>query len=325
MKKLFTLISALSLTAISVAQPLVNQSQLINFPGGGSGGANASATQTVIGHTLYGSGNQTSANNWMAEKIVVPASGWTVDSLIVYGYQTGSTTVSTFTALNAFISADSSNFPGYTPVLGSRTVSSLIGTNWSGIYRTPNDDAASLMNTQRPIMRLKSSISGNLTAGTYWIVWNTAGTGASGPWCPPVTILNQATTGNALQFLGTSSTWTTMVSGGFNQGAPFILHGKITTSVKETVAAANEISIAPSPFVSSANVNITLAENAGVSLSDLSFEMYDVTCKMVMQNSNINNSTFTIERGDLSAGTYTYKVINNSNGVALKTGKVAIQ
>lgn len=325
MKKLFTLISALSITAISMAQPLVNQSQLVNFPGGGAGGANASATQTVIGHTLYGSGNQTSANNWMAEKIIVPASGWTVDSLIVYGYQTGSTTVSTFTALNAFISADSSNFPGYTPVLGSRTVSSLIGTNWSGIYRTPSDDAASLLNTQRPIMRLKSSISGNLTAGTYWIVWNTAGTGASGPWCPPVTILNQTSTGNAMQFLGTSSTWTTMVSGTFTQGAPFILHGKITTSVKEAMASASEISIAPSPFVNNANVNISLAENSGVSLSDLGFEMYDVTGKLVMQNNNINNNTFVIERGDLSAGTYTYKVFTKSNGAALKTGKVSIQ
>lgn len=103
MKKLFTLISALSITAISMAQSLVSQSQLVNFPGGGFGGADASATQTLISHTLYGSGNQNSVNNWMAEKISVPSSGWTVDSLIVYGYQTGSTTVSTFTALYAFI------------------------------------------------------------------------------------------------------------------------------------------------------------------------------------------------------------------------------
>lgn len=325
MKKLFTLISALSITTISMAQPLVNKSQLVNYPGGGFGGADASATQTVIGHTLYGSGNQNSLNNWMAEQIIVPASGWTVDSLIVYGYQTGSSTVSTFTGLYAFISADSSGLPSYTPVIGNRTTSSMIGGTFSNIYRAPDESPTGLTNTQRPIMKLKSNISGNLTAGTYWVVWSTTGSLSSGPWCPPVTILNQTSTGNAMQFLGTSSTWTTMVSGGFNQGAPFILHGKITTSVKEAMASASEISIAPSPFVNNANVNISLAENSGVSLSDLAFEMYDVTGKLVIQNNNINNNTFTIERGDLSAGTYTYKVFTKSNGAALKTGKGSIQ
>lgn len=222
-------------------------------------------------------------------------------------------------------SADSSGLPSYTPVIGNRTTSSLSGATFSNIYRTPNDDAASLLNTQRPIMKLKSNINGNLTAGFYWIVWSTSGTLSSGPWCPPVTILNQTTTGNAMQFIGSTSTWTNMVSGTFNQGAPYILHGKVTTSVKEAMASASEISIAPSPFVNSANVNISLAENSGVSLSDLGFEMYDVTGKLVMQNNNINNNTFTIERGDLSAGTYTYKVFTKSNGAALKTGKVSIQ
>lgn len=328
MKKLFTLVSALGLSMFTFAQtPLVNNAQLVTHPGAGAGGMNASATQTALGMSLYGSGQQNASNNWIAEKFTVTGAGWIVDSLIGYGYQTGSTTVSTFTAFYAFISADSSGFPKYTPTIGNRTTSSLIGSTFSGIYRTPSDAAGDLTNTQRPIMKLKSSVSGTLTPGVYWAVWNAGGTLASGPWCPPRTILNTTTTGNAMQFLGTSSTWTAVTSGSMaaTQGMPYIIYGKFVSGVNEAAVSANNISISPSPMVSSANVNITLAENSGMNLSDLSFVMMDVTGKEVMNNSNITSNSFTIQRGDLAAGTYLYKLVNKSSGNAVNSGKLVIQ
>lgn len=327
MKKIYTIIAALGLTlGVNAQSPLVNKSQLVNFPGAGSGGANASATETGLGFTLYGAGMQNgTTNNWIAEKFTVPASGWTIDSLICYGYQTGSTLVSTFTGLFSYISADSSGFPKSTPVLGNKSTSSLIGSTFSNIYRTPDTTASGLLNTQRPIMKLKSNISGNLTAGSYWVVWNATGSLASGPWCPPVTIKGVTNTGNAMQYLGASSSWTTMTSGGFAQGAPYMLYGKITTSVKETVASSNQINIVPSPMVTLANVNINLAENSGVNLSDLSFVIMDVTGKEIMNNSNITSNSFVIERGDMAAGTYIYKVINKNDGAVLKSDKLVIQ
>lgn len=328
MKKLFTLVSVLGLSAAFAQTPLVNQSSLITHPGMGAGGADVSATQTsTLGMTLYGSGQNVATNYWIGEKIVVPAPGWTLDSLITYGYQTGSTTVSTITGLRCFVSADSSNFPSYTPVLGSRSANAMISTNFSNIYRAPGDLPTDLGNTQRPIMKIKSALTGNLAAGTYWVVWGATGSLASGPWNPPVTIKNVAITGNAVQL--TPSGWAACVDGTITptryQGMPFKLYGKITMAVTESEISVSEISINPSPMVSNASVNITLAPNSNVTLGDLNFVMYDVTGKEVLNNSNITNSTFSIESGDLSAGTYLYKVINKSNGNSLKSGKLIIQ
>lgn len=326
MKKLFTFISVLGLSAAFAQTPLVNQSALITHPGMGAGGADVSATQTsTLMMTLYGSSQNYSVAGtyWIAEKIVVPASGWTLDSLITYGYQTGSTTVSTMTASRCYVSADSSNMPSFTPVLGSKTTNAMISTNFSNIYRAPGDLMTDLGNTQRPIMRIKSGLTGNLAAGTYWVCWSVSGTLASGPWNPPVTIKNVSVTGNAMQKSPTG--WAAVVDGTNTQGMPFKLYGKITLAVKESDVTVNEISIHPSPMVSNASVNITLAENASITLGDLSFVMYDVTGKVVLNNTNINNSTFSIERGDLSAGTYLYKVINKNNGNSLKSGKLIIQ
>ena len=331
MRKIFTLISALSFYGLTVAQTaLVNQSGLITHPGLGAGGADVSATQTsTLGMTLYGSSMNYSVAGtyWIAEKITVPASGWFLDSLITYGYQTGSTTVNTITGLRVYVSADSSNMPSHTPVLGSKTTNALIGSTFSNIYRAPGDLSTDLPNTQRPIMKIKGAITGNLPAGTYWIAWSASGSLASGPWCPPVTIKNNPITGNAMQ--KTATGWVAVVDGTITptrtQGMPFRLYGNIPMTVKESDVTVNDVTIFPSPMTANASVTIKLAENSSIALSDINFIMYDVTGKEVLKNTNINTNNFTIERGDLSAGTYLYSVVNKRNGNALKSGKLVIQ
>ncbi len=45
-----------------------------------------------------------------------------------------------------------------------------------------------------------ATIGTALAQGTYWVQSATDGSLASGPWAPPITILGQTTTGNALQY-----------------------------------------------------------------------------------------------------------------------------
>ncbi|MFZ1553126.1 MAG: hypothetical protein WAV53_17145, partial [Anaerolineae bacterium] len=80
---------------------LFDNGPLVTHPGGGFGGADASAVQTAIGLTIYGAGHQLSANNRVADDFTVPAGEtWTINTVTFYAYQTGSTTTSTINHVN---------------------------------------------------------------------------------------------------------------------------------------------------------------------------------------------------------------------------------
>jgi len=289
----------------------------------GSGGKDVSACQTSIGATLYGAAQNMATNYWMAEKIVVPASGWMIDSLVNYGYQTNSGNTSTFTGHFCFISLDSAGMPSYTPTIGSRSTNAMVYSNWTGIYRTTTDGAGMSTDVARPIMKLKSNLSGILPAGTYWVVWSATGSGASGPWSPPVTVLGNLSTGNAMQFTPTG--WTASLDGSSNLGAPFKLYGSVLLGVKKAEVFVNSVSVSPNPVATTATVKIELAKESGLTESNIAFVVVDIQGKEVLNYSSIPSSSFEIVRGDLSAGTYTYKVINKNNGSTLKTDKLIVQ
>ncbi len=320
MKKIFTLVAALAATFASTAQISSNYS-LVTGPTAGFGGAPVSALQSgTLALGLFGFGQNHTTNYWMAEKITVPASGWIIDSLVTYGYQTGSTTVSTMTGHYCYITKDSSSTPSYTLAIGSRTNNAMVYSAFSGIYRAIE---TSLLDNNRPIMKLKSNLSGTLPAGTYWVCWGATGSLSSGPWCPPVTILSVASTGAAMQLAATS--WTPAIDGTNTQGAPYKLYGKINTGLNSTPSLLSSVELFPNPVVSSATVKIELAQNSGLSISDVSLVVFDQLGREVMNYPNISSSTFTIERGELAAGSYIYKVLNKNNGSVLKTEKLVIQ
>ncbi|RKY98508.1 MAG: hypothetical protein DRQ13_03470, partial [Ignavibacteriae bacterium] len=60
---------------------------------------------------------------------------------------------------------------------------------------------------------------------TYWIHWQSNGTLSSGPWCPPVTELGVAVTGDALQSI--AGVFAPALNGSEPNGAPFILMGTV--------------------------------------------------------------------------------------------------
>jgi len=200
---------------------LFDNGPLVTHPGGGSAGADASALQTALGMTTYGFGHQFLNDNRIADDFTVPVGDtWDITSITFFAYQTGSSTISTMTAVHFEIW---DGVPGASNlVFGDMVTNRLATTSWSGIYRVLD---TGLLDTARPIMANVSSplSSLQLGEGTYWVAWQTDGTLSSGPWAPPVTILGQTNTGNGQQSLAGGAYAPVVDVGG--QGFPFIIEG----------------------------------------------------------------------------------------------------
>jgi hypothetical protein len=200
---------------------LYDNGPLITHPGGGSGGADASALQTALTLTIYGFGAQISANNSVADDFTIVGSDWAIDEIQFFTYQTGSTTTSTINDVRMQIWNGAPNGGG-SVIYGDLTTNRLSSTSWTNMYRVLDTD---LLNTQRPVMRVVVQFSPALvlSAGTYWLQWQYGGTLASGPWAPPVSVVGQTTTGNGLQNL--AGVWGPLLDGTFPQGVPFLIFG----------------------------------------------------------------------------------------------------
>jgi hypothetical protein len=176
--------------------------------------------------STYGFGHQVSAGNRIADEFTVTgATGWIIDEIAFYAYQTGSSPdPSTLTAVNYQIWDGPPNDPASTVVFGDTTTNRLLSSVWSSIYRVLD---TGLLDTSRPIMANTVSAGVYLPPGIYWLDWQTDGSLASGPWAPPIAILGQTTTGNALQFTPSTGAWNPLVDSGTGtpQGFPFVLMG----------------------------------------------------------------------------------------------------
>ncbi len=196
---------------------------LVTHPGGGAGGADASALQTALGMNTYGFGHQYSLGYRMADDFeVTDPMGWQVESITFFAYQTGSpTNPSPITGVYYQIWDGPPDDPGSSVIFGDLTTNRLVNTTWSNIYRVLD---TGLLDTQRPIMADTCSAGVTLPPGTYWLDWMTNGSLSSGPWAPPISIVGQTTTGNALQYTGA---WAAALDSGTStpQGMPFIIEG----------------------------------------------------------------------------------------------------
>jgi hypothetical protein len=212
---------------------LYDNGPLITHPGGGGGGADASLVQNLtLGMTTLGAANQgpASTGNRMADDFVIPAGeSWVIDAITVFQYQTGApTTPSSISALNLQIWDGPPNQAGSTVVWGDLVTDVLLSSVWTNIYRaaetTPTD-------TLRAILANTATVNHTLGEGTYWIDCAPTGDASfSGPWAPPITILGQTTTGDALQYF--SGAWQAFEDGGTAaaQGLPFVVEGSIAAA-----------------------------------------------------------------------------------------------
>lgn len=206
---------------------LFDQLQLVTSPGTGSDGADESVLQsTSLGMTTLGAGQQLTGGNFIADDFVVPVGEeWTVTEMNFYGYQTNAIPdVSTFTDYVVQIWDGSPDNPASSVIAGDLTTNVLTRSVFSNIYRVTE---TTLGAANRPIFTNTVTLTAPvvLAPGTYWVQWAAAGTLASGPWQPPVTISGETTTGNALQLTG--GAWNAFVDGGIftPQGAPFQVLG----------------------------------------------------------------------------------------------------
>jgi hypothetical protein len=202
---------------------LYDNGPLVTHPGGGAGGADASAVQTALGLSVYGFAHGMTQGYRIADDFTISdPGGWDVQTVTFFAYQTGAGTTSTINHVNLQIwLGDPSG--GGTIVFGDTTTNRLASTAWSNIYRVLDTN---LLATDRAIMADVVTVGTNLAAGTYWLDWQTEGNPSySGPWAPPVTVLGQTGSGNAMQFDG--STWTAVIDITYPQDIPFIIEGLV--------------------------------------------------------------------------------------------------
>jgi hypothetical protein len=287
---------------------------LVTHPGGGYNGADASVVQTASGMSTYGFGNQLSEGNRMADDFVITGlTDWEIENITFFAYQTGSpTSPSTITGVYFQIWNGSPDDPGSSIVWGDLTTNRLVSSTWTNIYRTLD---TSLANSDRPIMANIVSVGVILSPGVYWLDWTTNGSLTSGPWAPPITILGQTSTGNAMQF---TDAWAPALDTGTStpQGMPFIVEGVIAENPNTLVylpCVLNTLPVIPTAPVLNAisngdgdgNYTISWSLSAGASTYTLE---EDDNLDFSSPTTVYSGSSTSDEISGRDLGTYYYRV-----------------
>jgi hypothetical protein len=95
-------------------------------------------------------------------------------------------------------------------------------------------------------------------------------------------------------------------------------YDNLLSSITNYTSSANEISVYPNPFSSS--TLFVIKDNSINSNTKLSFQLFDIYGRCVVQKI-INDSSFELERGDLSTGTYIYSIVTPDKVIK---GKIVI-
>lgn len=243
MKQLFTPLGRLVISSLFIffglgaslhGQILFDNGPYFNSVGTGANGANESVLYTTtFAMGTIGFGHQQTLFNRVADDFTITScSGFQIDSVVFFAYQTGSPATSTMTGVNLRIWDSIPGASGSAVVFGDTTTNRLSRTAFSGAYRITETTTGA---TSRPIMRNVCNLGGVvLPGGTYWLDWSSAGSLASGPWAPPRTPVGVAITGNGRQRTG--SNWNNALDGGTGnppQGFPFIVYGKLIDPIAD--------------------------------------------------------------------------------------------
>lgn len=95
--------------------------------------------------------------------------------------------------------------------------------------------------------------------------------------------------------------------------------GTAPTGLDELYSDNRYVKLYPNPFNNSAIINIDIA----VKLNNASISIFDILGKEVKTINNINKNEVILEKGEMSAGLYFYKLLNNSSEVS--NGKFIIR
>lgn len=191
----------------------------------------------------------------LADDFTIPAGqSWQINSIQVYGYQTGAgTVVSPVNAANLRIWDGRPGDAGSNVIFGDTTTNRLASSVLSNMYRIFNSTtpAPSAPGTTRRIWDNTLSVGTTLDAGTYWLDWQFDTVNTAGTWFMPNTThegMRGIPGANARQLVttGTPATllWQDSVDAGnpstaqqiVPQDMPFIINGVIPEPMMLSVA-----------------------------------------------------------------------------------------
>lgn len=192
---------------------------------------NNTQTNTSAGSSCYlGTG---STQFRCADDFTVPAGQtWTINDVLIYGYQTGftGTTGGPFTGAVLQIWNGRPGDAGSTVIFGDLTTNRLGTVVNTQIFRLFNSSVpapGSPPGTTRRVWEARVNVSPAqvLTAGTYWIEWRFQNAASGALFFPTVT--EEGTRGvpgaNARQFVGSTSTWQDAIDDGNPTSSPDVV------------------------------------------------------------------------------------------------------
>jgi hypothetical protein len=226
----------LAIAAGVSAQNIHSNGPLVTHPGGGFGGNDASALDTTAqpagpGFNILGYNTNVAAGVRVTDDFTVPCGQiWNINSIKAFGYQTGSGTAApTLNGGNYKIWNAQPGTAGAVLLFDYSASNQMTSVGFMSPFNYRTTITTLATGNTRPIQTVTMAGNGiSLIPGTYWLDWGVSGTSASGPFCPPVSIIGTYITGNSLQSTGAGWTALTDGLGGtiYAQGMPFeIDHG----------------------------------------------------------------------------------------------------
>jgi len=288
---------------------LYDNGPLVTHPGGGLGGADASALQTTLGMGTYGFGAQVSAGNSVADDFTISGSAWDIGEIDFFSYQTGSGPNPSINDVRVQIWDGPPNAGGAV-IYGDLTTNVLYSASFTNIYRVLDTD---LLNGDRPVMLVTVLLPTVLTLqpGTYWLHWQLGGSGSfSGPWVPPVTVLGSTGTGNALQY--TSTGWAPIMDIG-PQDMAFLISGP---------QAGPAVSSDPFPANGATNVDIDQDISWTNPAAATSIELFWGTSPGSLASIYSGAPITTFDQGTMDYFTTYYWRVDETDGTGTTTGPV---
>jgi hypothetical protein len=269
---------------------------MVTHPGGCSG-VDASRLQTDLGMNTLGFGHQVIYGYHMADDFTVTNPlGWQIDQITFFAYQTNAPSdPSPITGVYYQIWDGPPDDPASSVVFGDLVTNRLISSTFTNIQR---DSGTSPCANNRYIFADVTSAGVILPPGSYWIDWMTDGVLSSGPWIPPITILGEITTGNAMQY---TTGWAAALDSGTatQQGMPFIIEGEpvlppeisfdVTVSGQCGAVIANQVAAGFDGIVEEFTVATQIGGKAFISVSPTQLEASLYPDRTAVESLNICN------------------------------------
>lgn len=287
-----------------------NNGPFITNTTGGFGGAPISALHS--GLSTFG--NNVNNTVWrMHEDFILPEGfDYTIDSLVVYAYQTGAVaSIPTFTEGFAGFWDKFPGDPTANLIAGDTANSVLYDNFWTGVYRV---SSTAFTDTTRPIMRVTIFVFPVVIEGgeRMYASWSLSGSLSSGPWNMPISYLGIRNTGNAI-IRNSTAGYSAVTDGGTLGRAGMTMEVHYTKQTTNTKKIDPLLSSLSNPFPNPNNGNFSMMVNLKETTS-IRAEIVDLQGK-ILHNQDFGKISgqqrldFNYE--NLAAGMYLVQIYHN--------------